>query len=601
MTISVIDIDDTKPTAVLATTASVRDNFTEVKEQFGEAATHVATVTELKGINARNGTVFARGENTAGDGGGGEYYWDSTSTDPDDGKDTVLPTGWTDPGRWKRVSRNPITKDNKEDVAGLSLSQYHDGTKIFITSDDGGEFTVRYNATPGTYADDGGSACGTQFIPTGGDGTIGIVRDRNNDARVNVKWFGAKIDGVTDDYAAINTACGAFSGVFIPEGTTVIGTALSLNADQDLVGAGWRQTIIKLSGVATRINIEDFVTMRDLKVRGDDTQTFGISVTATASRWLIERVNVGNVISGIGLNNCWIGSINDCLIRDCTNGIFLHDGLSSNGPVNAINIIGGEIAACTYGIRFAQNGGSTFNVNAFNCYGVTIEPGGTYGVWLEDVGAQSLKFDGCYFELCGEAAYQQDAGCNSVSFVGGLIDLDTASTDKGIVVSTGITDNFSIEKVEFDRRSGSTATDAVSFAAAAEIRAAYMQGNVKGNSALVVDNNMTAAGSAITYIADDFFALGSALPKIFSLGGGSRPNSAGKNFMNSAVITNPATTVAVTFGTAEADSDYEVTVFDFEENLGNYWITSKATTGFTINVATTPATSATVHWMLTRR
>jgi hypothetical protein len=112
---------------------------------------------------------------------------------------------------------------------------------------------------------------------------------------------------------------------------------------------------------------------------------------------------------------------------------------------------------------------------------------------------------------------------------------------------------------------------------------------------------MTGAGTAITYIADDFAALGSKIPKIFSLGGGSRPNSAGNNFMNSTTIVNPATTSAVTFGTAEDDADYEITVFDFEENMGAYWITSKTTSGFTINVATTPAGTATVHWMLTRR
>ena len=68
-----------------------------------------------------------------------------------------------------------ITKSTKAEVAALFFSQYDDGTKVFITSDDGKDsaWTVKYNATPETYSDNGGS----EFIPTGGDGTIGIVKD----------------------------------------------------------------------------------------------------------------------------------------------------------------------------------------------------------------------------------------------------------------------------------------------------------------------------------------------------------------------------------------------------------------------------------------
>jgi hypothetical protein len=318
-----------------------------------------------------------------------------------------------------------------------------------------------------------------------------------------------------------------------------------------------------MTGASTRINLADWNTLRDFKLSGDDTQTFGISATATASRYKIDSVWINNVISGIGLNNTWIGQIDRCIISTTTNGIFVHDGLSSNGPVNAINITGGEIVSSTYGIRFAKNGGASFAVNAFNVYGMAIEPDGTYGVWVEDVGVGSLNFNGVYWEACGAACYQQDVGINSVNFDGGRMALDNnASTDKGIVITAGITDNVSIRGVEFNRGGSSTATDAVHFEVGATINAAYMQGNVKGNSNLVVVNAMTGAGTAITYIADDFAALGSKIPKIFSLGGGSRPNSAGNNFMNSTTIVNPATTSAVTFGTAEDDADYEITVFD---------------------------------------
>ena len=68
-----------------------------------------------------------------GDGGGGMFYWNSTSTDADDAGVTILPTGHVGAGRWKR-----IISDN-----------------------------------------------------------------------INVRWFGAKGDGVTDDYSSIQASCTA--------------------------------------------------------------------------------------------------------------------------------------------------------------------------------------------------------------------------------------------------------------------------------------------------------------------------------------------------------------------------------------------------------
>ena len=86
------------------------------------------------------------------------------------------------------VLSDGVVVSNKASAAVLSLTAADDGKKIFITSTDGGEFTVRYNATPGTYADNGGTYTGTVFIPSGGDGTIGIVRDYIGSP--DPLWFG---------------------------------------------------------------------------------------------------------------------------------------------------------------------------------------------------------------------------------------------------------------------------------------------------------------------------------------------------------------------------------------------------------------------------
>jgi hypothetical protein len=57
------------------------------------------------------------------------------------------------------------------------------------------------------------------------------------------------------------------------------------------------------------------------------------------------------------------------------------------------------------------------------------------------------------------------------------------------------------------------------------------------------------------------------------------------------------TSIAVTFATAEVNTSYNVLI-DAPANL-TFWVTSKATTGFTINASA--SNSETVGWALTRR
>lgn len=63
------------------------------------------------------------------------------------------------------------------------------------------------------------------------------------------------------------------------------------------------------------------------------------------------------------------------------------------------------------------------------------------------------------------------------------------------------------------------------------------------------------------------------------------------------VTFSAATTAAVTFTTAEATANYNVIVESPEDR--RVWVTSKATTGFTLNVSS--ASSATYTWTVIRR
>ncbi|ASZ71004.1 neck passage structure [Lactococcus phage 96603] len=61
---------------------------------------------------------------------------------------------------------------------------------------------------------------------------------------VNVKWFGAKGDGVTDDTQAIQNAINKYDNVYIPDGTYLIST-LSIDKKTFVHGAGQSITILK--------------------------------------------------------------------------------------------------------------------------------------------------------------------------------------------------------------------------------------------------------------------------------------------------------------------------------------------------------------------
>lgn len=100
------------------------------------------------------------------------------------------------------LSKLGVLADDKTAAAALSLASDDAGMRIFVTSSDGGPFVVEYNSTPGTYADDSATYCGTKFIPSGGDGTIGIVRKKTLDG-IHVREFGAS----PANSASVNVTC----------------------------------------------------------------------------------------------------------------------------------------------------------------------------------------------------------------------------------------------------------------------------------------------------------------------------------------------------------------------------------------------------------
>lgn len=84
----------------------------------------------------------------------------------------------------------------------------------------------------------------TSFKPTGSN-LIDKLNSEFNNRGVNVKWFGAKGDGVTDDSDAIQAAVVTGSSVFVPAGTYLITKTISLKL-QNFIGAGANQTFFNV-------------------------------------------------------------------------------------------------------------------------------------------------------------------------------------------------------------------------------------------------------------------------------------------------------------------------------------------------------------------
>lgn len=72
----------------------------------GLSAAHVTALRALSVPSTSGTPASLSGYHASGDGGGGNLYWDSTSTDADDGWLTFKPTGAGSSGRWKR----PLTQ-----------------------------------------------------------------------------------------------------------------------------------------------------------------------------------------------------------------------------------------------------------------------------------------------------------------------------------------------------------------------------------------------------------------------------------------------------------------------------------------------------------
>ena len=289
--------------------------------------------------------------------------------------------------------------DNIADLRALPSYSSQDGMSVqlrgYYTPGDGGGGPLRIwkgGAAPGTYVDNGGSI----IVPTGGDGSGAWVWEHGG--AVNVKWFGAKGDGVADDTIAIQSSIdyvATIGGgvVYLPSGTYAVGKtsdpynpAITGSWDRDVIidiqsdnitlkGSGRGSTVItntitnttkaRLIKIGRRVdgdNFVDNVSVQDMTLLGNytglitgfDTST-GIDVSGRAGTGCtnvkLERLEIKNC-AGYGIGFQRDGFIN-CLVSDVLIDTISGDGIDWKMDTNGSGY--GNIVENVTVLRFGLN------------------------------------------------------------------------------------------------------------------------------------------------------------------------------------------------------------------------------------------------------
>lgn len=356
------------------------------------AALPVPTVASVRLVSSSAGPVLVTsGRTSAGDGGGGTWAWDPTSTDSDDGALSVAVTGVTT-GRWKRQYTGPI----------------------------------------------------------------------------DVRWFGAVGDGVTDDTAAITSAIQqAENGeVYIPPGTYAVTTiALNTNATKNrsvrlrgahgAVYSGTGRTVLKGTTAAEILRIGDTdttagssspmqVEASDLHLDGDGIATTGLRVTRGVNL-TFKRITAtdctskGIFVDGTVACSAASADLNALLFESCYTtrcGTSAGDGglvISAPGPAvgsfDNFRIVGHQSGSGDYcGIRVSKTGGVHVQTSV-------IQPTGN-GVEVADA---EVTIDSTYVECGGTTLVATAAafGGTSVKLRGCSIGNISADDNSSVIYDAG--------------------------------------------------------------------------------------------------------------------------------------------------------------------
>jgi len=303
-----------------------------------------------------------------------------------------------------------------------------------------------------TAGDGGGGIFYWEATGTANGGTVfpapvssGGVWKRLYSGSVNARWFGAKGDGATDDFAAINTAQ-QFGDVFLPKGDYLMNGPLTLTTK--IVGEGIDVSRLIFSGIAataaaiSTANLEyKRLALKELTVLAQSWNTdgaLGYGIEAISAIHLNKIRVIGFKKSNLFLHhNILAGSSTGTgpyysLIENCyfdlsgEHGICIGTGANSLQLLNSVARWNGatkfgvvppkEVVSNNYDGLFISSFGDGNPGNAYwqlTPEGVRVIGGdfsynSRYGVNVDDVGSSNIQTD--YSEWNGNNTNQVRVG-----------------------------------------------------------------------------------------------------------------------------------------------------------------------------------------------
>ena len=206
-------------------------------------------------------------------------------------------------------------------------------TSGYYAAGDGGGNSFYWDGTSGA-TDNGGTIIKPTFVS-------GAGRWLAIDAyTINVRQFGAKGDGSTDNTTAIQAAITASNTVYFPNGTYLF-SGITINTNNvTLYGAGEsRSVLLMTNAAAAAVSIASTaftsgVNIRNLRIEGNASNLGGISLGTTtfaAARIRIQDVFITgfqNAANGYGirLNSNQNTDIENLWIQECHFGIYRANG-----------------------------------------------------------------------------------------------------------------------------------------------------------------------------------------------------------------------------------------------------------------------------------
>jgi hypothetical protein len=288
----------------------------------------------------------------------------------------------------------------------------------YTTSGDGGEGWFVYNSSSAS-ADNGG----TIIAPTVGSGRYLRSINATNGQQINVKWFGVKGDGVTNDTAAVSNATAVaiaaegalyfpstsscyLTSVTIPNGT--VGLRIIGDAKGTSAGASGSGSVICSNFVGNTIDSTSSngtignITIEHLKIYNIGT---GSAISMTNNNWITLNDTVLFSVGGTTLNLSGVGMFhlfNNEIYGSSGAAVSINaSALTNSGPGN---VIGGQISnqggtATGCLVVSGEPIGVVFSGVFFACQGANMAAAVTIdgdGVTATQIGA--VTFIGCHGE-----------------------------------------------------------------------------------------------------------------------------------------------------------------------------------------------------------